>query len=132
MNYQLLLILSVVLPLVDSIYLSRVSSHFTSLVKKITKENLIFNLPKAVGAYLFLILGLYYFILKDITEENLKDKIISAMILGWVIYGTFDFTTGAIFKEYDWNTMILDTTWGGVLYGLVTYITFKLVLVLET
>lgn len=126
MNYQLLLISSIILPLIDSVYLSRVSSHFKVLVKKITKEELVFNVPKAMGAYLFLILGLFYFVLNDITEENLQNKIISAIILGWVIYGTFDFTIGAIFKDYDWNTMIVDTTWGGVLYGLVTYITFKL------
>ena len=125
MNYKLLLISTVIFPLIDYIYLSRISGHFSELVKKITKEEMVFNLPKAVGAYFFLLLGLYYFILKDLNQDNLKEKIVSAMILGWVIYGTYDFTTGAILKDYDWNTMIIDTIWGGILYGLVTYSVYK-------
>ena len=48
------------------------------------------------------------------------------MILGWVIYGTFDFTTGAIFKDYDLNTMLMDTVWGGILFGLVTFTSLKI------
>jgi len=126
MNYKLLLISTVIFPLIDYVYLSRVSGHFSELVKKITKEEMVFNFPKAVGAYFFLILGLYYFILKDLNQDNLKEKILSAMILGWVIYGTYDFTTGTILKDYDWNTMIMDTVWGGILYGLVTFTSLKI------
>ena len=126
MNYKLLLISTIIFPLIDYVYLSRVSSHFSEIVEKITKEEMIFNLPKAVGAYFFLILGLYYFILKDLNPDNLREKIISAMILGWVIYGTYDFTSGAILKDYDWHTMIMDTTWGGILYGLVTYLSLNI------
>lgn len=125
MNYKLLILSIILFPLIDYIYLSKISSHFSNLVLKITKEPIEFNITKAIGAYLFLILGLYYFILHDLKQDNLQEKIISAMILGWVIYGTFDFTNGAIFKDYDWNTMIIDTMWGGILYGLVTYSVYK-------
>lgn len=126
MNYKLLLISTIIFPLIDYVYLSRISKHFSKLVKKITKEEMVFNLPKAIGAYFFLILGLYYFILMDLNKNNLREKIFSAMILGWVIYGTYDFTTGAILKDYNWNTMLMDTIWGGILYGLVTYFTSKI------
>lgn len=126
MNYEILFITLILFPLVDYFYLSNVSSHFSNLVLKITKEPLEFNLQKAIGAYIFLILGIYYFILKDLNQNNYKQKIRDATILGIVIYGTFDFTNGAIFKDYDYKTMLLDTTWGGVLFGLVTYLVYTI------
>lgn len=126
MNYKLLLISIVLFPLIDYLYLTNVISHYSNLIKTITKEEIKFNMTKAIGAYIFLIIGLYYFILKDLKEENLREKIVSAMILGWVIYGTYDFTSGAILKDYDWYTMLMDTTWGGILYGLVTWLTFEI------
>ena len=126
MNYKLLVLAIILFPLVDYIYLSNISSHFSNVILRITKEPMVFNFPKAIGAYIFLILGIYYFILKDLNENNYKQKIKDAVILGLVIYGTFDFTTGAVFKGYDYNTMLIDTVWGGVVYGLVTYLVYKL------
>lgn len=126
MNYQILIITLILFPLVDYLYLSNISSHFSKVVLKITKEPMEFNLQKAIGAYIFLILGIYYFVLNDINQKNYKQKIIDSTILGIVIYGTFDFTNGAIFKDYDYKTMLLDTTWGGVLFGLVTYLVYNI------
>jgi uncharacterized membrane protein len=125
MNYKLLVLSIILFPLIDYTYLSYISKHFSNVILKITKEPMVFNMPKAIGAYIFLILGLYYFILKNINDDNFKQKIMDAMILGWIIYGTYDFTNGAILKDYDWNTMLIDTVWGGILYGLVTYNVYK-------
>lgn len=126
MNYKILLSSIILFPLIDYFYLSSVSAHFSNLIKKITKKEIVFNYEKAIGAYVFLIFGLYYFILHNINKNNLKTKIIESIILGLVIYGTYDFTNGAILEDYDYYTMITDTIWGGVLFGLVTYTSFQL------
>lgn len=119
-NYQKLLLLSVIFPLIDYFYLSSMSNHFNQVVTRISGEGITFNYPKAIIAYFFLVLGMYYFIINDLEKDNLVEKIRDAIILGLVIYGTYDFTNGAIFKEYDYLTSVIDTTWGGTLFGLVT------------
>lgn len=115
--------LCIVFTLVDYIYLSTLSSHFKDLVKKIQKgEDMEFRIQPAVVCYIFLIYGLYYFILKE--KKNYKD----AFILGIVIYGVFETTNAAIFKDWDLKSIIIDTIWGGILYALTTYIYNKYII----
>lgn len=113
--------------MVDSLYLSTMSNHFNQVVKKISGKEISFNYNKAILAYLFLILGIYYFVISELKEDNLYDKLRDALILGLVIYGTYDFTNGAIFKEYDYYTSIIDTVWGGTVFSLVTLIIWTLI-----
>lgn len=121
-----LLLTTIILPFIDYFYLSNVSNHFNTLIQKITKEKMNFNNNKAIIAYIFLILGIYHFIIKDINIDNIKQKLKDAFILGIVIYGTFDFTNGSIFQHYDLQTSIIDTLWGGTLFTIVTYCVFHL------
>jgi uncharacterized membrane protein len=41
------------------------------------------------------------------------------------MYGTFDLTNKAIFKDYEWSYAIADTLWGGFAMGLASYICFE-------
>ena len=45
-----------------------------------------------------------------------------ASILGWVIYGVYESTNLAVFKKWDLKTVLVDGIWGGILFGLTTYI----------
>lgn len=126
MNTKILLLSIIILPIIDSIYLKNISSHYQQLVYTITKEPLKLNMTKAIITYIFLIIAINYFILNNLTENNYKQKIIDAFILGLVIYGTFDFTSGALFKDYDYKTAIIDTIWGGILFALTTVVINKI------
>jgi uncharacterized membrane protein len=44
-----------------------------------------------------------------------------AFIYGVCIYGVYDFTTLAIFKDYDWKFALADTLWGGLLFMFAKY-----------
>lgn len=113
--------LCIIFTLIDYIYLSTMSSHFKDLVKKIQKgEDMEFRMTPAVFCYIFLIYGLYYFVLSK--DGDYKD----AFVLGTVIYGVFETTNAAIFKDWDLKSIIIDTIWGGILYALTTYL-FKLI-----
>jgi uncharacterized membrane protein len=74
----------------------------------------------AVLCYALLIFALYYFIIKD------RRPVIDAMLLGFVIYGVYETTTYALLKKWKLQTMMIDTLWGGILFGLTTMITYKL------
>lgn len=125
-NIIKIVILLVLFPIVDYPYLFFSSNHFKNVVKKITKEDMVFDYKSAIGAYLFLVIGIYYFVIKDLNNNNLKEQLIKASILGLSIYGTFDFTNGAIFKDYDFKTMLMDTLWGGMVFPLVTIGFYKI------
>jgi uncharacterized membrane protein len=73
----------------------------------------------AIICYSLLIFGLYYFIIKD--RRPVKD----AMILGFLVYGVYESTTYALLKKWRLRTMMIDTLWGGILFGLTTLLTYK-------
>ena len=103
------------------IYLKTMSSHFKSLVKKIQGgTDMKFRILPAIPCYLFLVFGLQYFII------NKKGSVLDSAILGWVIYGVYETTNAAIFKDWDLKSVVIDTSWGGILYALTTFIYYKL------
>jgi uncharacterized membrane protein len=66
--------------------------------------------------YIFLILGLNYFIIKP--RRSVQD----AFLLGLVIYGVSETTNWALFDKWSLITVIIDTLWGATLFGLTTFI----------
>lgn len=105
----------------DSVYLSNIGGPmFDKMVKKIQKDDMKLNVYGAIGAYILMILAIYKFIIKE------RRPPMDAFILGLCIYGVFDFTNYAIFKNYNMFIGGLDILWGGCLYYIVTWITYKL------
>ena len=103
----------------DSLYLSNIGGPlFAKMVKGIQKDDMKINMFGAIGSYLLLILVLYKFIIVERKSPS------DAFLLGSCIYGIFDFTNIAIFKKYNLLPALLDTLWGGVLFYLVTKITY--------
>ena len=105
---------------IDSVYLSNIGGPmFDKMVKKIQKDDMKINIYGAIGAYILMILAIYKFIVME------RKPPMDAFILGLCIYGVFDFTNYAIFKNYSMMIGLLDMLWGGVLYYIVTVITYK-------
>ena len=74
------------------------------------------NFLGVILCYIFLIIGLNYFIIKP--NKSVQD----AFLLGLVIYGVFETTNMALFTKWEWLTVIIDTLWGGILFALTTSI----------
>jgi len=103
----------------DSVYLSNIGGPlFAKMVKGIQKDDMKINMFGAIGSYLLLILVLYKFIIVERKSPS------DAFLLGFCIYGVFDFTNIAIFKNYSLLPALLDTLWGGVLFYIVTKLTY--------
>jgi len=109
------------LVLIDSIYLTYVGNYFNNQIQSIQSSPLKLNLYGALIAYVFLSIGLNYFIVQR------REPWYNAFLLGIVIYGVYEGTNYAILKNWSIYTVILDTLWGGILFGLVTYYTYKLI-----
>ena len=117
LKYLLAAILFVVL---DGFYLNFVNDYFNSQVKKIQGTPIKINLIYTAITYVFLIFGLNYFIIQK--HRPVKD----AALLGLVIYGVYEFTNISLFSNWSLLTVIMDTTWGTILYSLTTFLVYKI------
>ena len=116
-----LLILAIIFTVTDALYLTSVSGYFSSVVKRVQGSPIQLDLTATVLCYVFLVGGLYYFIIRERRSWQ------EAGLLGVVIYGVYETTTKAILKNWDWLTVFIDTTWGGILFALSTVLTYQFV-----
>jgi uncharacterized membrane protein len=117
--WKTLLLIALIMLLLDAMYLTATRSIFGAVVAKIQRVAMLFRLEGAVIVYALLVFGLYKFIISE--RRPVKD----AAILGLVIYGVFDFTNYAMFKNYDMATALMDTAWGSILMALTTYLVYQ-------
>jgi uncharacterized membrane protein len=111
---------AIVLIVLDGIYLNIIKQHFIKQIKAVQGSDIKVNFIAAILTYVFLIFGLNYFIIRK--RLPVKD----AMLFGLVIYATYELTNMALLKNWSWITVILDTAWGSILFGLTTAIVYKL------
>ena len=114
--HTILLNILIILIVIDSIYLYLTKNLFKKMVLEIQNSDLQIRLESGLMVYLLITVGLYYFIIK----ENRSPY--DAALLGLIIYGVFDFTNYAIFKNYNIYIGLMDTIWGSILCGLTIFI----------
>ena len=106
----------VTLLVVDSVYLWSTGNLFGAMVKNIQNESMSIRYGSALIVYVLLSYGLVHFIIKP------GRSILDAAILGAVVYGVFDFTNYALFRNYGLPVAIMDTVWGSVLMASTAFI----------
>ena len=111
-----MLISAIVFITIDFIYLNIMKDYFDKQIKNIQGTKIEMNFLGAALCYIFLIYGLNYFIIKP------RKTVSEAFLLGLVIYGVFETTNYALFKNWSMITVIIDTLWGGLLFASTTYI----------
>lgn len=120
-NLKTILIVSVILSILDYIYISIFSDHFKNQIYKVQKKPLEMNIKSTIMCYVLLIFGLYYFIIRK------NKSVYEAFLLGLFVYGVYELTTISLLKEWEWKTVIIDTIWGGILFATTTYLTYKMI-----
>jgi len=116
-----LLISAIIFVSLDYVYLSSIKNYFLNQIKKVQGTPVSVNFLAVVICYIFLIIGINYFIIKP------KRSVQDAFLLGLVIYGVYETTNWALLKNWSVITVIIDTLWGGTLFALTTYLTNMLV-----
>ena len=107
---------SIILVLVDYIYLSIIKDFFGKQIIKVQGSPMKVNLIGVILCYLILVLGINYFIIYQ------NKSILDAFLLGLLIYGVYETTNYALFSNWSVSTVIIDTLWGGILFALTTYL----------
>ena len=114
------LLTAVIFVILDGIYLNLIKGYFNKQIKSIQGSEIQINFIAVAITYILLIFGLNYFIIQK--HKSIQD----AAILGLIIYGVFEFTNLALFKNWSILTVILDTAWGTILFALTTAIVYKI------
>jgi uncharacterized membrane protein len=115
-DLKVIFVVAFVFLLLDFIYLSSIKGYFENQIMYVQRVPLEMNIGATILCYLLLIFGIHYFIIKP--ERSIKE----AFILGILIYGVFETTNKALFSDWKWTTVFMDTLWGGVLFSLTIYI----------
>ena len=111
-----IILLSIIFVLVDAGFLYLMSNNFQSMVKKIQGTPLKMELLPTIACYIILVSSLYYFVI------NKKGSYLDAFLLGFFIYGVYETTNMAIFKDWSYKVGLIDLTWGGFLFLITTYL----------
>ena len=112
--------LSIIVLFLDAIYLSLFSNWFNNVVNSIQGSDLKLDYLGAALCYILIVFSLKFFAI------NKNFNYMETFLLGVCIYGIFDLTNKAIFKKWNWESVAIDTLWGGCLYSISLFIFNKI------
>ena len=119
------ILFAVIFLVLDSIYLKLITKHFNKLIFNIQLSNIYINKIAVVLCYIILTGGVYYFsIIKKLTYFE-------TFLLGILIYGVYETTNMSILKKWTWETVIIDTIWGGIVCFLSVFCYYYIIKLLN-
>jgi uncharacterized membrane protein len=119
-DIYLWLIATFIFLFLDFVFLFLNKSNFERQLLQVQRVSVIMKPTGILFCYLFLLFGLYYFILRE------KRTPLEAFLLGLIIYGVYETTTYSVLNNWKFTTVLTDTLWGGILFYLTTIISYKI------
>ena len=104
----------------DSVYIGLQYGYLKHVYQNIQRGPLKINYIGAALCYAILVFLLYYFILSK------KKKILDAFILGICVYGVYEATNYATFRNWPIYMVLVDTLWGGLLFAITAKIYYSI------
>lgn len=107
---------------------------YTEMITEVQGVDLEFRYSSSLMVYLIMSVAIIVWILPRI-EKEVEDKrdmeILKASfkygsLMGLMIYGVYNFTNHAIFRNWSLETSFVDIFWGSFLMGVVTYLTYAM------
>ena len=118
MNPQLFLIFSVVFVTLDLLWIQYFSTIISPMIEKIQGSPIQFNYIGAILAYVTMLISYTY-----LAYDGDKPNYFKALILGFALYGTYEFTNYTTFKDWDPRVLAIDISWGMTVSVLSVFIT---------
>jgi uncharacterized membrane protein len=119
-HLPIFLLTGTVVLLLDGVFIYGIKDYFNKQIKLVQGTDIVPDYLAIILTYLVIIFGLYYFIIRE------KKSVMDAALLGFAMYALYELTTKSLLKNWKWKTVIMDTTWGVILYSLATFIVYKL------
>jgi len=129
-------IISIVVIFLDIGWISLNLTKYSKEVLKVQKAAMNLRYEHAIIAYIIILFSILYIAIpftsqnikinnggKDISiEKKLLYSLMYGGALGFSVFGIYNFTSLAIYKDLDATIAITDTIWGTTLYTLSTFI----------
>jgi uncharacterized membrane protein len=115
-----ILFIAVLFVSTDSVYLFLSRNYFQRQITDVQGSPIRLRLISAILCYIALVFGLWYFVLRE--KKSWKH----AFILGLVIYSVYETTNYATLNKWRFQTVIMDTLWGGILFAITTQMVYFL------
>jgi hypothetical protein len=128
LNFLLIVVLLIV---IDFIWIGIINSqNYKKVIKAVQKSDLKARMLPGLVVYIALAFIILHWVVPTVkVSRNQKTLFMNAFtngfLLGALVYAVFDFTNMAIFSNWTLTISIIDSLWGGVLTGLITYIIVK-------
>ena len=116
-----IIISAIVMLTLDIVYLGLFKNYFNKVVTNIQGSPIELDYYATIGCYIVMVIGINYFILRE------NKGYIDAFFLGLLVYSVFDLTTKAIFKNWEYKAVVIDSLWGGTLFAITTILTKKII-----
>ena len=130
--YVKYLIVSIVLMVLDVAWIALNLTTYSSVIQKVQKSPVSLRNEHAFIAYLIILFSVIYVAIPFTTqnmkkgENSIENKLLKSFMyggaVGFSIYGIYNFTSLAIYKDLDSSIGIMDTLWGTTLYTLTTFV----------
>jgi uncharacterized membrane protein len=111
-----IILLAVIVLVIDLGFLWSMRNYFNGQIRAIQGTNMSMNYLAAGLCYVVIIACLYKFIILP------GASILDAAMLGWSVYLIYELTNKALFNSWEWQTVLIDGVWGGILFASSTYI----------
>jgi uncharacterized membrane protein len=134
MNFYLkYFIICLVIIFLDIAWISLNFSTYTNSIQKIQKASLNLRYEHAIITYLIILFSIIYIAIpftsqniKNISDYTIENKLLQSFMyggaVGFSIFGIYNFTSLAIYKDLDVSIAVTDTIWGTTLYTITTFI----------
>tara|TARA_A100001011_G_scaffold225552_1_gene233597 strand:- start:123 stop:503 length:381 start_codon:yes stop_codon:yes gene_type:complete len=83
------------------------------------------NWAPALLFYALFILGLVVFVILPHQEAPVIKQLLYCILFGAVTYGTWNLTCYSLFKDFPWQVVAVDLTWGCCISTIVSFTVWK-------
>jgi uncharacterized membrane protein len=131
--YVKYLIITVILMVLDVAWIAWNVSSYSSVIQKVQKSPASLRNEYAFIAYIIILFSVFYVAIPFTSQSikkgesiSIENKLLKSFMyggaVGFSIYGIYNFTTLAIYKDADPTIGVIDTLWGTALYTLTTFV----------
>ena len=110
-----------VMLMLDFLWLHNDFLQAIKMIETIQKSPFEIKYAPAFITYVLMVLGLYTYVIPNM-DGTIKTAFIKGGLFGFILYGVFDMTNMAIFKEYSLRVALLDILWGTLLFTISGYV----------
>lgn len=118
-----IILVSVCLLIIDNIWILLMKFFYNKHIRSIQNSDLNIKYSGAIIAYLLMIVSIVFIVKPLLTNSKNTNKVIKSIkcgaLVGFIIYGIYNFTNYALFTNYTLTLAITDTLWGTFLYFLI-------------